>query len=141
MPLPTSYTEDQICSFMLSELGTIATILDWSVSTPQVRDALWDTLIAYDVATVAAATNMHKLRTLARREAWRAAVKGLTDAYDFSSPDGSSRSRSQMVRQAEARLVEAAQAAKRYDLALALSSLRVHRVSPYGPQSDAERIR
>lgn len=100
MALPASYTEATLAAYMATELGQLATALGYSGSAGY-QEAVNGALALYGVADVAQATDIAKLRALARLEAWKLAASGA--AYDFSA-DGASFSRSQLMDQINARL-------------------------------------
>jgi hypothetical protein len=112
MAAPTSYTETQLATFMLSQLGDVADVLGWT-GLPHLHEAVNETLLAYG-ADIDDVTDIAKLRALARREAWRLAVTSLITRYDFSNPEGDYK-RSQMVATAQKRLADSEFAALPYD--------------------------
>lgn len=132
MPVPTSYTEEQLATFMHGCLGDVATELGWSVDGGSYSEAVTEALLAYDVADIADATDMRKLRALARREAWRAAVASLAARYDFTA-DGASHHLSQIHAAAQAALAAAEADAARYDTAYQVTATPVHYGDPYLP--------
>lgn len=114
MAAPTSYdSEAELAAFMLTRLAGVADVLGWS-TLADVQEPVNDALLAYGAATIAAATNVQRLRALADRAIWRAAVAALTTAYDFSRPDGTY-SRRQMLGGARAMLADAEARAAEYD--------------------------
>jgi hypothetical protein len=75
MAAPTSYSETSFKQYLLYAIGAVATSLGWTFSTNQVAEALNETLLCYgedDIAAITGAANLLKLRTLGRREIWRA---------------------------------------------------------------------
>lgn len=108
MAAPTAYTEETLKAYMHTVLGAVATALEWSVAGGQYDEPVNEVLLAYDVTDIANATNVRKLRALARREAWRAAVNSLASNYNFSA-DGARHDLSQVYEQAQKQL-EAAEA-------------------------------
>lgn len=88
MPAPTSYTEDTLADFMQAVLKSVATDLTWT-DTADYQEAINETLLAYGAADIADASNITKLRLLARREVWRAVAEetaGHTDVDVSSGP-------------------------------------------------------
>jgi hypothetical protein len=106
--VPTAYTEEELADFMRRQLRGIADELGWSVTETggDYTDAIVATLDAYGVADLTLATDAIRLRALARREVWRAAVDGLADRID-QDLSGQNLKLSQMYKQAKERLVEA----------------------------------
>lgn len=94
MALPTSYTDATLKSYMLASLGAIGSTLGLTVAS--FDEAVNDILLAYGAATVALATDITKLRALARVAAIRQARTVAATWYDFSA-DGASFSRSQVL--------------------------------------------
>lgn len=133
MPVPTSYTEDQLKTFMVASLADVATVLGWSVATAQVVEAVYDALFAYFGGTgaIADATDMPKLRAAARVAAWRAAVGALAAKYDVTL-DSQSFRRGSLLANAE----KALEKAEREATALGVGStvgvvLTVKHTDPY----------
>lgn len=114
MALPTAYTEPELSAFMHAVLGDVATALGWSTDDERFDEAVNDTLLAYGVDDIDDATDIPKLRALARIEAWRAATDSLASRFDLSA-DGQSASRSQMVEHARGRYRDAVRRASSYD--------------------------
>lgn len=112
MAPPVTYTEKQLAEYMLRELGEIAGVLGWTAQS-QVQDAIDDALLAYPAAVISAATDISRIRALARVMAWRRAVGSLSARYDFSDQAGSY-SRSQMLKGARELLGDAEYAASVY---------------------------
>lgn len=111
--IPVSYTEAELSTLMITQLSAIAGVLGWTTSTAEVADAVIDTLLAYfgtagTNSVIANATDIRKLRVLAYRAIWRAAVAALTAKYTFST-DGQSFQRSDMMKRA-AEMLEKAEA-------------------------------
>lgn len=131
MPVPTSYTEANLATFMHGCLGDVATELGW-LAASSYSEAVTETLLAYGVTDIAGATDMRKLRALARREAWRAAVGSLASRYDFTA-DGASHHLSQVYSQAQHALAAAEADAVRYDTAHQATLTKIHYGDPYGP--------
>lgn len=139
MPLQTSMTEDQLAAFMLAELGETASVLDWGMESPQVREVVVDTLYAYaDIDAIDEATDIRKLRVLGRREAWRAAIRGLVHMMNTRTPAGASFDFGRLQAQAEVALQLAERDAHEFDQRMLVSSTRVSRVTPYPLTNDDE---
>lgn len=115
MAVPTAYTETSLAEYMrVGVLRETADVLGWDTNQP-LAEAVTDTLIAYGVATVTTATNIPRLRALARVAAWQAAADATTGDYQFSSIGGTY-NRQQMHSQALLQLELAQVAAAVYRL-------------------------
>lgn len=86
MALPASYTEQTLAAYMVGAIGRLAGVL--SLDGGDFFEAVNDTLLDYGVDDVGSATNIRKLRAIARYHAWRAAVAQATGLYDFQADDG-----------------------------------------------------
>jgi hypothetical protein len=147
MPIPTSYSETDIAAYMLTALSNVAGVLGWDASTAEVDEAIVGTLLAYHGtaganSTIANATDIMKLRVLARREIWRAAVAALSTKYTFST-DGQSFQRSDMMKFAASMLDKAETDAAAFDTSTALSvgvSTLRYPADPYVYLPDEMRI-
>jgi hypothetical protein len=104
MAIPTSYTEYELSEYMLSV--TAAVSASAGLDSMAFDEAVNDVLAAYGEDDIADATNIVKLRVLAKVEAWRTVISYLMTAYDFSA-DGGSYKRSQMLAGAEKALERA----------------------------------
>lgn len=87
MPIPTAYTEGEIAVYMHATLGEIATWLALVPNTTSYEQQIVDTLIAYGTNDISGATDIPKLRNIAKREAWRLAMERTAIAYNISSDD------------------------------------------------------
>jgi len=102
---------------MHTVLGAVATTLEWAVDDGDYDEILNETLFAYDTddaANVSGRSNLLKLRTLARREVWRAVMGEVSGDYDFKDEAGDNK-RSQVYRQARGMFEQAAGEAMGYD--------------------------
>lgn len=136
MPVPTAYTEDSLAAFMHAALRDVATALGWSVAAGDYDEPVTDALIAYGEDDIADATDIQKLRALARVAVWQAAVDATVGDYDFSA-DGGSYSRSQLHAQALARLAQAQQQAAAYmDDMLVGTATITHHNDPWADHED-----
>jgi hypothetical protein len=138
MPLPTSYDESELAAFMVTELGPLGT--DLGLDASALAPAVDDTLFAYfgDAGgAIADATDIRKLRALARGEAWQTAVTW-TAADINSSTDGQSLSMAGRHAQAVARLADARNRATRYhaDNQVLVTTL-TYAVDPFAVLTDA----
>jgi hypothetical protein len=99
--LPTSYDETNLAAYQLVVLGDVGSVLGFT--TASFAEAINDTLLAYGVVDIADATDIARLRSLARVEAWKLALVGAASKYDVS--DGTqSLKRSQLMGQIRAAL-------------------------------------
>lgn len=134
MSVPAGYDDAQLAAFMLAVLGPTAAALGWTAPA-HVSEPLIETLVAYGVDDIAAATDVPKLRALARWQAWEAAAEALVSRYDIST-DGQSLSRSQLYQQARGQLRIAAQRAARYQTVTRTTITRTS--DPYAMQEVSE---
>jgi hypothetical protein len=82
MPVPTSYTEDTLKTFMITALSKAATAIGLTVS--DMGEAVIQTLVEYGVTDITDATNIAKLRALAKINAWRTALASVSADYNFA---------------------------------------------------------
>jgi len=104
MALPASYTEATLKSFIHAELGTHASYLEWTVDGGSYDEIVNDALGMYgasDIATITGASNIQKLRTIARLCAYRKVMDQYAAKFDFSA-DGNSIQHSQLHAMAKA---------------------------------------
>ncbi len=87
MALPTSYTEDELKAFMLATLEDLGSVL--GLTAARFGEAVNETLLAYGVTAIAQATDIPKLRALAKVEAWKVAVKAASGRIDWSEAGAS----------------------------------------------------
>jgi hypothetical protein len=85
MSIPTSYTEISLATFMLAELGDVALAIDMTLA--KLAEPVNDAMLVYGITDIADATDIDKIRKIARVEAWKAAVKQV--AADYAYSDGS----------------------------------------------------
>lgn len=96
MAAPVAYTEPELQAYMLDVLADVASAL--GMTELSLQEAVNDTLLAYGVADIAAATDIPRLRALARVAAWRAALARASSWYRFSA-DGATYNREQVAKQ------------------------------------------
>lgn len=70
--VPSSYTEVQLAEYMVSELASSG--LSLTVTVASLAEAVYTALFVYGVTDIADASDMQKLRTIARAEAWKYAL-------------------------------------------------------------------
>ena len=117
MAAPSSYTETTLKTYMHAVLGEVATTLEWTVVGEDYDEVLNETLLAYDtddVTSITGRSNLLKLRTLSRREVWRAVMGEVSGDYDFEDEAGNNK-RSQVYRQAQGMFAQAAVDSMVYD--------------------------
>lgn len=105
MAIPSSYTETELQDYMLEITQSISSVIGLTVD--KFYQAVNETLLSYGVDDIADATDIRKLRTLARVEAWRFAADSTAAEYDISRDSGESTvsdKRSQLHAQALKRL-------------------------------------
>lgn len=144
MALPTSYTEADLSALMAVELGATGTALGLTDGSDALDEAVNDVAAILDAA-IADVTDVLKLRTVAKWQAWTAALNVATGQYDLGS-EGDSLKRSQLFDQIMRRLALAEAAASRYsEVADALAGGATAYVSssslassPYAWASEAE---
>lgn len=93
MPIPPSYSEITLADYMVTCLGKVAAVLE--LVSADFEESVIDVLLQYGVSDISSATNIQKLRALAKVAAWKKAVEEVSVSYDFSA-DGGSYNRSQM---------------------------------------------
>jgi hypothetical protein len=106
--IPASYTELSLAEYMVTVTRNVAAALGWT--SDDFLEAVNDTLTAYGESAIDDATDVTKLRTLAKVEAWRAVVDGTAADIEFTA-DGSSFKRNQMHAHAVAAMERAESAA------------------------------
>lgn len=143
MPIPTTYTESQLCSYMESVLAEVAAIIGWDAGSPQVVEAANDALLELgvtDIAEVTTARRMRGLRALGRRAVWRAVVQAVSGKYDFRDSDATF-SRSQIQGMALEALKIAEVDCLEFSPTYAATVVRISRPQdPYVVLEDASRV-
>lgn len=87
MPIPGSYTEETLKDFMLATLEDLGSVL--GLTAARFTEAVNETLLSYGVSDIASATDIAKLRALAKVEAWKVAVKAASGRIDWSEAGAS----------------------------------------------------
>lgn len=103
MSAPSGYSETSLAQFMHDELGPTARMLGYPepADNPGVyAEAVNEAALSLGVNEISQASDIRKVRALAKREAWTMAVKALATKFDFSA-DGASYDRSQVFLQAK----------------------------------------
>lgn len=96
MPAPSVYTEHELAVYMLSDLGRVGDVLEFTPAS--MIEAVYDAILAYGVDDISEATDIARLRVLARVAAWQKAAKDAATFYDFVANDARFQ-RSQLYRQ------------------------------------------
>lgn len=110
-PIPVSYSEETLAAYMLAVLADVGSVLGFDGD--EFDEAINDTLLAYGEDDIADATDIAKLRALARVEAWKLALIAAAARYDVS--DGTqSLKRSQILSQIKSALAVAVDDASAY---------------------------
>lgn len=136
MAAPSSYTEDTFKAYLHVVLGDIGTALGWTVLAGNYDEPVNDALLLYDADTIAAATNIAKLRSAGKIAVWRAAANSLAARYDVKT-GADSLSRSQMYKQAQKQQLAAEFAGMIYGLDYTVTTTTVTR-SDFYSASDLE---
>jgi hypothetical protein len=141
VPAPASYTEATLATYMHTVLGNTAAELGWSAPASY-SEAINETLLSYGAATIDLATNVRKLRALARVEAWRLVVQQTAAEHDYSPGSGTvGFRRGQIQAQALAALAMAERDAAEYDDQYVVTVSPVRRAhDPYVYLDDAVRV-
>lgn len=116
MALPTIYDEYLLGTYMQEAVKGVADALKLELT--DFDEAVNDTLLAYGVTNIAQATDIAKLRALAKVEAWRTVVNRAANQIDYGQSNGvavagSYEKRSQLHDQAEKALERAVSDAER----------------------------
>lgn len=85
---PSSYTEAGLAAYMVTALSNVGKLLSWDAATPEITEAVHETLFSYGVSDIASATEPRKLRAMARVQAWAAACSALAAFYDHKADGG-----------------------------------------------------
>lgn len=86
MAIPTSYTDDELKAYMLGTLEGVGPSSAWAITA--FDEQLNDVLIDYGVTAIASATDITKLRVIARVHAWRKLSRAVAGDVDFSADGG-----------------------------------------------------
>lgn len=106
MPVPTSYTEDTLADYMRTGvLRKTAEVLRWQV-TADYQEAINQTLIDYGVTNIEDASDIVKLRVLARMNAWRSVTEANVPSYQATA-DGATFHRDQIYDHAKEQFLQA----------------------------------
>ena len=111
MAIPSEYTEEELKTYMLGVLQSVGPASEWT--TDDFDEEVIDVLLQYGVTDISQATDIGKLRAIARVISWRKLMSAVSGDFDFSA-DGGQYSRSQVFKQAQAQLSEAERSAADY---------------------------
>ncbi len=111
MAIPTSYNDFTLQQFMLNELAEVNEYFNWTPAA--FVEQVTDTLIDYGVASLALATDIAKLRALARMNAWSKAKRAAAKFIDNRLVDDT-RSQSQLFDHINANYQQASATASIY---------------------------
>lgn len=138
MSTPDPTPAEALAMSLHARLGPLAAVLGWSVEGGSYAGIIADALLDAGWASVDEADDPRKLRALARRALWRAAVEALAAHVDLTTPEGLSVRESGLQAQALAALELAERDAAPYDdLAAPVAYATAHRLAddPYGGRS------
>ena len=138
MPVPVSYTEEELVAYQHAVLGKTATVLDWTVSGGDYDEAVIDALVLYGVSTIAAATDIDKLRACARLAVWRA-VAADTAGYNDVAEDQQSFKLSQVHDHAASMVKRERVNAIKYGIEYEVTVERIRHINPYVVVDDSVR--
>lgn len=131
MPVPATYTETGLIAFMTTVLGSAGDALPEDTRDAVYQEAVIETLLEYGVSDIADATDVARLRALARVAVWQAVVDATAGNIDFRMGDQSLTS-SQIHAQALQNLRRATTQALPYDSTYAVTRTAVaHANDPY----------
>jgi hypothetical protein len=114
MPVPTAYTEQSLMNYMHEALSGVGDVLGFTPPHAY-NEAFNEVMLVYgasDVTAVTGASNIRKLRAIARVEAWRKVMAATAGDYDFRREDGASYNRSQVHAQAHKNYLQALKEAR-----------------------------
>jgi hypothetical protein len=95
MPIPTSYTEQTLIAYMRDGVLKRTAQQLQLVDAADYVDAVTEVTIALGVSDIGQATDMARLRAVARREAWRTAMQQAAGEH-HSEVDGKANDRQQI---------------------------------------------
>lgn len=91
MPAPSTYSESQLAQYMHDILGETAVVLGLDPTTDDYQESINETLLEMGVSLISEITtvdDIRRLRTLARRNAWKHVVSTTAGNYAFSADGG-----------------------------------------------------
>lgn len=112
MTPPTIYTEATLAAFMIAELGQTGSALGLT-NAASFTEAVNDAMVEYGVTDISTATNIKKIRAIAKYMAWKTAMTTVASDYNYSEGVASF-SRGSMIDSISKRLSLAEQEAMPY---------------------------
>ena len=89
MAVPSSYTSAELKTYMDTTLGAVATALGFTTAAGGAyEEPVVEALLAYGADDIASATDVRKLRSLARVEVWRIVMNETTGDFNFAADGG-----------------------------------------------------
>lgn len=136
MTLPTLYTEQTIIIYLKVTLDTVEDIV--AISFSKWTEMANDLLVMYGVTDYANATDITKVRALAKVVAWKAAMEAVSAWYKYSA-DGGSYDRNQIFEMCQSNYKNALHDASAYGTDYEIKITEVSPIqSPY--KYDPNRI-
>lgn len=108
MPIPTSYTEHTLIGYMRDGVLRVTGRQLGLTNDADYADAVLEVALALGVQTIAEATDIARLRAVARREAWRVAMQQAAGEH-HAEADGKAHDRQQIYDHCVAMFKQAAQ--------------------------------
>lgn len=118
MTYPTEYTEATLKTFMVTQLGSVATVL--GITTALLAEAVNDVLTRLEIDDIADAADMAAVRAIATARAWEYALAEASVHVDVNDGEASFSS-SQMLDGIKANLAQAERAASEFDATMQLT--------------------
>jgi hypothetical protein len=88
VPIPSVYDEAGLATFLLAEARSVAAAFGWA-SQADVQEVINETLLAYgSISDISGATDIRKLRVIARYYIWKAAVEQAAGKIPVSAGTG-----------------------------------------------------
>lgn len=140
MSIPVAYTPEMLAQYMHNVLGKTATALGWT-ALDSYEEAVTSATLAYGVTDLVEATDIPKLRAVARMEAWRAVMDQTAGYTDISMPDGVRIVRHQAHNQARAAFLSAKRDAMTFGIGHSVTTTPIASETPYTYQTIEERAR
>lgn len=108
MPIPSSYTGPALIRFMRDDVLRVTGRQLGLTNDSDYQDAVIEVTLALGVQTIDDATDMRRLRAVARREAWRTAMQQSAGEH-HAEADGKAHDRQQMYDHCRAMFNQASQ--------------------------------
>lgn len=130
MAVPTLYDQTTLVDYLHLTLGETADVLGWNAADDRFVEIVNDALVRYGVSDLDEATNIPKLRALARVALWSAVTAATVGYYSFSI-DQQSTSLKHIPENARAMLEAAERDAAQFDVPVVQLSPVRHLHDPY----------